>query len=562
MKRKILSIIVAMMLVMMTLSPMVLAAENDTSTTLKMYYTNDVHGYADAEYSDSGELTNIGYAKVKGYVDSQQADGKMLLDVGDSIQGTAFASLDEGESVAKVLDTMGYAATVPGNHEFDYGLTQLQNIYKESNSNVVCVNARKDGELLFNPYMIQEVAGLKVGILGVTTQECAQDLNNREGQEGVDFGTKESILNDVENATNELKAQNCDLIVALSHVGISDDQDFTSEDIANADPDIDVIMDGHVHKVYNEQCNGVWITSSGLYLKDLGEVDVTISEDGTKNITCKTMPAADFQDVQPDATVQATVDEINSEQDVILNQVIGYTPEELNGRITRKDETNLTKLFTDALRNYTGADLVFLNGGGFRTSIPAGDITVKSIVDVCPFDNGLVTMQITGQQIIDQIKKELDTGSDIPQTSGIQVLIDRQVITDSQGREDYIDTLVNVTKDGQPIDPDATYTLATTDYLAGGSSGYDILSTIPVDKTYGSSNKVVEDYVSTVDFNELNQEQYLIFDTTGQYSNMTAQDTTNQMSATEIVWICIIAAVIIAVIVVIVVRSNKKNAKA
>lgn len=484
------------------------SANSSNADTLHVVFTNDIHGYAGDEFGADGNLTKAGYARVKGYYDSvvnQYGESNTLLfDAGDYFQGNSFAAIDEGEGVARLMGQMNYSAIVPGNHEFDYGLARLNELYDQVNAPVLAVNVRdKDGKLVYEPYMTFDKAGMKVGVFGIASQSSAEDAASHPDARDLDFGTNESVIQDSQNAVNALKQEGCDVILALAHLGNESGYGYvTSNDIADQVSGVDVIMDGHIHQTYSYIRNGVQICSAGSYSRNYGTIDISKNADGTKNIVVQIHDANTLKNVEPNAQVQTTYEEICREHDRILNQVIGHTPYELVGKGTRQQETNFSRLVARDVLHACGdqAEIAFIHGGMIRDSIPAGDVTMGDLLDAIPFDNNIVILEMTGQDIIDQVEEVFADGTDVPVVTGMII----NAVQQAGSENNAANQLLSVTVGGSPIDPAKTYRVATVDYLASGGSAHSVMTHCKQVASIGSMRDSLVDYFGYADFEEIN----------------------------------------------------------
>lgn len=158
--------------------------------------------------------------------------------------------------------------------------------------------------------------------------------------------------------------------------------------------------------------------------------------------------------------------------------VIGKTPITLDGEreTNRGGHTNLGRLITSAMLEETGADIALTNGGGIRATIEKGDITKGDVINVLPFGNYIVTKQVKGQDIIDALNFGMDFGAGgFPHFAGMTVEAKKVETTAEDGTTKTKGQVLSILVDGKPIDPNATYTLATNDFMASGGDGYTML---------------------------------------------------------------------------------------
>ena len=198
-------------------------------------HTNDLHGYIQSTNQEAG------LARIAAYVRQvrQTREDVLLLDAGDCISGTPLSALSEGEAVFEVMSAVGYDATVLGNHEFDHGWNKIETFLQIASFPILSANAYAlDGERIGDAqYLIKEIAGVRVGVIGVSHRDTAE-LTVRNGNEGIVFVDEVEVLSDI---VPQVRARS-DLVVVLSHAGIERDID-----IARYVHDVDLIVGGHSH---------------------------------------------------------------------------------------------------------------------------------------------------------------------------------------------------------------------------------------------------------------------------------------------------------------------------
>ena len=241
--------------------------KDDKITDINIYHTNDTHSRVEPVLNSDNIQTNIGFAKFKEYIDqtSKDVDGKLILDAGDTLHGQAFATLENGQSIAKVLKAVGYDAISPGNHDFNYGQDTLKQLGQISGMKVLAGNVKtQDNKLKYEDTMIKEIGDVKVGIFGLATPETSYKTNPNNVK-GLNFGDKKSIIKDAKEMVQDLEKQGADIIVGLSHLGIDSDSKVKSTDIAKSVDGIDLLIDGHSHsqKEDYEKVGDTIITSTG-----------------------------------------------------------------------------------------------------------------------------------------------------------------------------------------------------------------------------------------------------------------------------------------------------------
>ena len=457
-------------------------------------YTNDVHcGIEDA----------IGYAGLAAYEKAYEKLGYevILVDNGDAIQGGPIGTLSKGEYIIDIMNAVGYDIATIGNHEFDYGMDVFMSLREKAEFPYISANfCDLEGNPILDPYVIKELGGWKVAFVGASTPETFTKstptyFQDAEGNYIYSFCQGEDGANlyaAVQKAVDAARAEGAEIVVAMSHLGTDGSSvPYTSSDLIVNTTGINAVLDGHSHSVWemelvqNAAGEDVILSSTGTKLNNVGSL--FIAEDGT--LTSALHSESLFKDEEAEAFI-ATV---KAQYEETLNQVVATTAVDLTTkdpatgeRAVRTAETNLGDLCADAYRVVLGADIAFVNGGGVRADIPAGDITYGQILSVHPFGNMACLMEVTGQQVLDALEM---SSRDVPnecggflQVSGltyeINVGVESSVVVDDKGS--FVEVagerrVQNVLVDGEPIDPEATYTLASHNYmLKSGGDGLNM----------------------------------------------------------------------------------------
>lgn len=436
----------------------------------------------------------MGFAKIAGLIESYKSKNAntLVLDGGDAIHGTTFATLVNGESVVEVMNKMGYDVMVPGNHEFNYGSNQLLELADKLTFPMISVNVKAaDGSLLFGPYIIKEVDGVKIGIFGLTTPETAYKTHPKN-VEGITFADPAA---EAQLIVDELKDKT-DVIIAVGHLGQDKSSVDTSLKVVKEVAGIDIFVDGHSHTVLEDGLvadNGTLIVSAGEYTKYVGVVDLWVDNGTVVKKQATLINQAEAIDTVPNADVAAIVASTQKSQEAILSEEVGETAVVLEGarEKVRTSETNLGNLLTDALLDVTGADIALTNGGGIRSSIDAGVITKGEIITVLPFGNQIVTLKVTGADI----KAALENGvSDypnakgaFPQVAGLTFKIDTAAVKGER--------VHSVVVGDKALDEKAVYTLATNDFIAAGGDEYTMFGKYPQAGMYGALDEALITYI-------------------------------------------------------------------
>ena len=466
-------------------------------SSVVVLYTNDVHcGYAD----------NIGYAGLSAYKKAFEKAGNtvLLADCGDAIQGDTIGTLSKGEYIIDMMNYVGYDVATIGNHEFDYGMDQFMALTEKANFPYVSANfVDKDGKPFFDAYKIIEAGGWKIAFVGVSTPETLFKSNpvnfqDAEGNFIYSFcgeGDGKGVYTAAQNAVDAARAEGADIVIAITHLGTDAASiPFTSNDLIMNTTGIDAVLDGHSHSTWEQEMvknaasEEVILTSTGTKLENVGALTIGYdAENDVPTLSTKLHNESLFQD---DETAEFIAG-IAVQFEGLLNEVVAHTDVDLTTkdpatgeRMVRSCETNLGDLCADAYLNMLGADIAFVNGGGVRADIAAGDITYGNIIKVHPFGNEACLILATGQQILDAL--ELGS-SGLPgelggflQVAGLTYEVDTSIpstveqdangaFTGVAGERRVQNVLVN----GEPIDPAGEYKLASHNFmLKNGGDGY------------------------------------------------------------------------------------------
>ena len=482
-------------------------AEDD----IVILYTNDIHTYIDND-RDEGAENALTYSKVAGY--KSTLDNVLLVDAGDHIQGTAYGSMDKGETIIDLMNAAGYDLATLGNHEFDYGMEGAMNAMEWASFPYVSCNFYHEangvrGENVLDSYQVFEVNGTSVAIIGITTPESFtkstpsyfQDENGNYiyGISGGEDG--QALYDDVQKAI-DAASQQADYVIALGHLGVDlSSQPWTSEEVIANTTGLDAFIDGHSHTTMEEKVvedeagNPVVLSQTGSYLNALGQL--TISADGT--ITTTLLTGEDLAGVTPDAEVRAIEDQWYDHIQEELGVVIGSTTNVLTNydaegnRLVRSQETNVGDFAADALYYLfdnmdLDVDVAVMNGGGIRNTSTTGDISYLTCKEIHTFGNVACLQTVTGQQILDALewgaKDVAPAGQPVVENGGflqvsglkytINTAIPSTVQQDDKGvwtggptgeyRVTDVQVLNNQTGEYEALDLDAQYNLAGYNY--------------------------------------------------------------------------------------------------
>jgi len=464
----------------------IVKAEGHDVFDLFIVHTNDVHGRLEA--TDS----NIGYSRLSTMMQVARSitDNILLLDAGDAISGSNLVNLYQGETAAVLIDMLGYDAIALGNHEFDYGLDrilQAAQIAKEySNVKVLSANVLDSkGNLLFQPYQIYNFNGFKVAVIGLTTPDTTV-TTNPNNVKGLTFDSPLVVQN--AQYAIDMAHQLADYVVVLGHFGMDKNSPsgLTSELVCQNIDGIDLWIDGHSHDELpnGKYVNGTLIVQTGEYMENLGVVDVLVKNKKVVSENAFLIKASDVVDpassplasaygiiaVPEDPQVKAYVDAKKADLDAIYSVVVANVPKTLQGERAdvRTKKTNLSTMICDAMTEVSGADFAITNGGGIRSSIEAGKVTMGDVIRVLPFNNIVTVAEVTGKEVYAAMEYGY---SHLPDAAGSYAQTNLKVVYNKYAAPGK--RILRLYANGVAIKNDSTvYKVATNDFMSVGGDGY------------------------------------------------------------------------------------------
>jgi len=424
-------------------------------------YTGDIHGsMTPLPTKEGGTAGGISYmAGLIRELERENAGHTILVDVGDWGQGSLESNMDKGRTMLEAMNAVGYDAVQIGNHEFDWGREGLEKLLPEVRFPLLGANILKeDGKFLdgVKPYIIKEVNGIKVGIIGVIT-----DAIRKEGDPGKVAGL--TFLNSIETVkkyTEELKREEkADVVMVLSHQG-----DEYDKKLAEEVGDI-VIIGGHSHNKIIDNVNNTLIAKSGTKGKQVGHLKLVINKKDKEllwfNHELITVPG----DMEPDREVEKAIASAVKVAGQKKSEVIGSLAFDLSHDRLKVAESPMGDFVTDAIRKATGSDMAMIASSELRNQIFKGEVTFGALYDVLPRDdNQCICIDLTGEQVKNIMENSAAQPKNYLQVSGIAVDIDRTKNTGSK--------VSNVKVNGKPLETDKVYRIAINDILVTGPCGY------------------------------------------------------------------------------------------
>ena len=485
----------------------------DKAYKITILHTNDNHGrFWENKYGE------YGMAARKTLLDQIRTQVKaeggttLLLSGGDINTGVPESDLQDAEPDFKGMNMLGYDAMALGNHEFDNPLDVLRKQEGWADFPFLSANIydKKTGERLFQPYQIFEQQGIKIAVIGLTTEDTAK-IGNPEYIGGVEFRDPKAEAKKVIAELRE--TENPDVIIAATHMGhyANGNRGVNAPgDVALArylqEGDLDMIVGGHSQEpvcmegpnMYNKNfkpgdaCkpdsqNGTWIVQAHEWGKYVGRADFEFQNGELRMVSYDLVPVNLKKKVKlADGSKKRVFiqDEIVKNEEVLdfltpyqekgqdqLNVKIAESNGKLEGDrgVVRFKQTNLGRLIAASHMQRAKADFAVMNSGGVRDSIAAGDITYKDVLTVQPFGNIVTYTDMSGAEVLDYLNvvatKPIDSGA-YAQFYGISMTVANGQVN-------------NVVLNGKKLDPKATYRFTVPSFNAAGGDGYPKLADHP-----------------------------------------------------------------------------------
>lgn len=492
---------------------------------LRILHVNDVHARYDQITATGGFCTPKdeaekkcvgGAARLQTKLKELRGDNALFLDAGDQFQGTLFYTQYKHGAVQTVLGMLNPDAQTLGNHEFDDGPAGLRPYLDAVSWPVLSANTDTSREPRlkdrYKPYTIVVKNGQRIGIVGLTSADTPTASSPGPT---VAFRNEAQALT---RAVAALNARGVDKIVALTHIGYSEDKALA----AQVDG-VDVYVGGHSHtflETGNDKAAGPYptvvktpsgapalVVQAGSYGTHLGLLDVTFDAVGVVT-AWDGKPVALSNDVALDTAVADKVSQLNVPLAQLRRQPVGEARVELVGTsdACRFGECNLGNLIADAMLWATrgqGTQIAIQNGGGIRSGIPAGQVTMGSVIEVLPFSNTIATFDVTGADLLASLESGVSRAHDkttsgtgrFPQVAGLRYAFDP---AKPEGARIASAEIRDAGGAYRPVDPSATYKAVTNNFVRAGGDGYSLFAKAKNAYDYGPNlETVVSEYIRT-----------------------------------------------------------------
>lgn len=499
-KRRFFAAVLTLCLVLTGMPGAAFGADTAAAGDIVILYSSDMHGGVDS---------NLGLAGLAALANEKRAQGDYveLVDAGDAVSGTTLASTTQGKYVIEAMNLAGYGIAVPGVHDFDYGVSGLVGtLSKEANHQYVSCNftMTANGQTVFKPYVIKTYGSAKVAYIGIsdpqTISKSGASFKNSDGSAAYSFADGaegKNLYHTVQAAINEAKAAGADYIVAIGHLSMTGDAAYTPKSVIENTTGIQAFIDGNTHtatvgeKVKTADGSEALLTCAGAGLSNLGVLTITAG----KRITSQLINSYNLRDIK----TKDGIDALTKKYRENLQENFAATSSRLEAanssgvRIIEGSETNLGDLCADAYRVVTGADIAFVEAREIKSNIELGTISYDDIMSALPGGQSISVISVSGYDILDALEMSARVypakHSGFLQVSGITFDIQETVIPsvtlDGNGNfigvsDDY--RVTNVMINGKELDVMANYTVAGTNALLNGETGYTMLRNGPIKK--------------------------------------------------------------------------------
>ena len=474
--------------------------QRDKTFNITILHTNDHHGRfwknGDGEYGMAARKTLID--QIRGEV-ARAGGHSLLLDGGDVNTGVPESDLQDAVPDFKGMNLLGYDAMAVGNHEFDKPLAVLKMQRDLIKFPMLAANIYEGGQRMFPPYKIFNLGGVRVGVMGLTTEDTYK-MVSPDNVKNIQF---RSVVAEAAKVVPELRAQ-ADVVIATTHMGHYENGNHGTQaegdvEMARAVNGIDLVVGGHTQNpacmkaenvldreyVPGTECkpdrqNGTWIVQAHEWGKYVGRADFSYRNGEFKLLKYALIPvnlkkpvkAADGKtsmvhytgEIAEDKEMLAMLQPYQDFGQQKLTVEIGSTDARVEGdrAVVRSKPASMAVLIGRALIDKTKADFAVVNAGGVRDSFAPGKLTYKDVLKVQPFGNTTVTLDLTGKEVMDYLnaaaKMSVGSGA-FAQFAGINLVITGGTVT-------------SATIKGAPVDPARTYRMVINNFVAAGGDGY------------------------------------------------------------------------------------------
>jgi 2',3'-cyclic-nucleotide 2'-phosphodiesterase / 3'-nucleotidase len=486
--------------------------------------TTDMHGRIFPIDYYTNKYDNVGIAKVATLVkEARKNDPDLLLvDSGDTIQGTPLEYFHNKRNntppdpMMLSMNALHYDSMAVGNHEYNFGLKVLEKARSEAKFPWLSANTYNKGTATthYQPYIVKETNGVRVGVLGLTTPGIP-NWENVPNYEGLEF--KETVSEAKKWVPILREKEKVDLVVITMHMGIEEDlrtgtpnpsqvpDENAAIAIARQVPGIDVILMGHTHRdVPSLVVNGVLLTQANRWASHVARVDLYLEKDeaGRWHVVAKasrTIPVTEKTTIDPE--IAQLGQPYDKETQDWLSRTIGESSEELTSQDCRFRDSAIIDLIQRVQLEAGKADVSMAACFNPQARIPKGPVTVRDIAGLYEYENTLVTLELTGRQLKDALEHSASYFREYQPGKSLNELVDQRIpgynFDMAQGVTYELDItkpfgqrILNLKFNGQPLNPTQKLRVVTNNYRVNGGGGFTMYKDAPV--VYRSSEEVRE----------------------------------------------------------------------
>ena len=469
----------------------------DTDKVITILTTTDIHGaILSYDYNREQEVSNSGLTKLATFIKARRRldPQLLLLDAGDTFQGNPMVHIANTDSdwkehpLAVAMNYLKFNAMTPGNHDFDYGMKNINRISQGLEFDLIAANAidTRTGKSYWKPYTICTANGVKVGILGLTSMGI-KDWLPPSKWEGIEFTDPVECA---KKYVQVLKDSGCSIVVVSFHGGPAGKHpgvpDYVNSGlhIAETVPEIDLLILGHTHEIVNAKFVGnTMILQAGSYSHCIGEAKFRVVKgiSGYEVVRSSGRIFKVSDKIPPDRDLQRLMKPYHEKTLRTLGQELVSVDKGVSLKDAAYKDNELMDLISDIQKEYTGADLSLCSVFDPYASVE-DQITIRKLFKLYPYENDLFMLKMTGAQIKTFLENAASAyivrGNEI----GIQPefpLFNLDVLSGLSYEIDPLkpvgERIVHLNDRGVPVKDDATYTVAMNSYRAGGSGGYDVV---------------------------------------------------------------------------------------
>jgi 2',3'-cyclic-nucleotide 2'-phosphodiesterase/3'-nucleotidase len=483
--------------------------------------TTDLHGNIFPIDYYKNQPDKRGLARIATLIKSIRKENPnvLLIDSGDTIQGTPLQYYHNKKNnkppdpMMLVMNSLNYDAMTVGNHEYNFGLKVLEKARSEARFPWLSANTYVEGtsRTHYQPYVVREIAGVRIGVLGLTTPGIP-NWENPPNYSGLEF--HEPVSEASKWVPLMRDKERVDLVVVAMHMGLEEDlrtgeinpgqvqNENQALAIARRVPGVDLIFMGHTHReIPSLYVNGVLLTQANHWGRHLARADVYLENDEQRWRVVAKAARTMASDVEPDQEVLKLAEPYDQETQRWLSRNIGESDEELTAREARFRDTAILDLIQRVQLEAGKADVSMVASFNPEARISKGAVTVRDIAGLYVYENTLVVLEVTGQQLKDALEHSARYFRAYEPGKAAADLIDEKIPAYNFDVAEGVTYELNISRPfgeriqklsfrGQPVRPDQKFRLATNNYRVNGGGGYTMYKNAPV--VYRSSDEIRE----------------------------------------------------------------------